>query len=37
MGSMKIMKNTQLQLNMSKIMPAKPKKHRDMGCEYHFN
>ena len=30
-------KNTKFQLNSSKIMPASPKKHRDMGCEYHYS
>ena len=26
-------KKTKFQLNIFKIMPAKPKKHTDMGCE----
>ena len=30
--------NTQYQLNISIVMPARPKKkHRDMDCEYHYN
>ena len=28
---------TKFQLNISKIMPARPKKHRDMGCEHYNN
>ena len=33
---MEVIKNTELQLNISNIMPARLKKDRDMGCEYHF-
>ena len=29
-----IKKNIKLQLNISKNMPARPKKHRDMGCDF---
>ena len=28
--------NAKFQLNISIIMPARPKKHRNMGCEYHY-
>ena len=31
----KLWKNTKFQLNISKITPARPKTHRDMGCEYY--
>ena len=31
------MKNTKFQLNICKIMSARPKNHWDMGCEYHFS
>ena len=27
-------KKTEFPLNISNITPARPKKHRDMGCEY---
>ena len=33
----KLWKNTKFQLIISKILPARPKKHRDMGCEYHYS
>ena len=31
------MKNTKFQLNISKIVPARIKKHSDMGCEYIYS
>ena len=31
---MEVTINTKFQLNMSKIMPARSKRHWDMGCEY---
>ena len=31
---MEVMKNGKFQLNVSKILPARPKKCRDMGFEY---
>ena len=37
---MKVTKNTKLKLYISKIMPTistRPKKHNDIGCEYHYN
>ena len=33
----KLATNTKFQLNISKITSARPKKHRDMGCEYHYS
>ena len=29
-------KHTKFLPNISKIVPSRPKKHRDMGCEYHY-
>ena len=29
-------KHTKVQLNISKIVAARVKKHRDMECEYHY-
>ena len=33
----KLATNTKFQHNISKITSARPKKHRDMGCEYHYS
>ena len=35
LGGLKLAINAKFQHNISKIMSARPKKHRDMGCEYH--
>ena len=32
-----VVKNTKFQLNFCTIMPATPKMHLDMGCEYHLS
>ena len=32
-NGMEVLRNTKFQLNVSKIVPARPKKHMDMGCE----
>ena len=34
---MEVKKNTKFQLNISKICLLGQKKHRDMGCEYHYS
>ena len=33
----KLVTNAKIKHNISKIMPARPKKNRDMGCEYHYS
>ena len=35
-SGIEVRKNTKLQLNISKIVAARVKKHRDMECEYHY-
>ena len=37
LGGWKLATNAKFQLNISKITPAMPKKHGDMGCECHYN
>ena len=36
-GGIEVRKTYKFQLNISKIMAARPKKHRAMGCEYHYS
>ena len=35
-GGGELATNAKFQLNISKIMPAMPQKHRDMRCENHY-
>ena len=35
LGGCKVATNAKFQLNISKMMPARPKNTGDMGCEYH--
>ena len=37
LAGLKLGKHTKFKLNISKIIPSRQKKHRDMGCEYHYS